>query len=409
MVGVFMLSACKKEGLSKYDVVKSFPDSEVKLEDLKKAIATGTDGFKMIIRSSGGALAGGYLKFETGTNAKFVVDNNEVNAATPQESAYSLKVSQTNSVISFSKTGKFALFAQGMGIDTTYTYKSSVGDTLKFLGDITGAKLSLVKTSKKDGDEFLAGKMSELIKSVASIKNLKKYFKRLSVGGQSYDLMIDEVTKILTINYNKGNAFTSFSTRFVYSNNGIEFEDALIDGTVKIGSLNDLQINLTDGTLKVSVAGTAATFTNELTPVTIDKTAAIRFVGVDQQWASLKGFTKDGVADYLNISGIPGLSRLTYWAKYDDAYDVLGFTFGTSIRYGPALIPRIAPTGIVVFELDGVLGTLPTIADQRSKVIATINHHINASGFYVVQTGPGTYDFVSVKDGNIWISYQAIG
>lgn len=415
MAGVLLLSACKKEGLISYPVEKSFPDPTVKLDDLKKVITAGTEGFKMIIRSAAGISTGGYVKFEAGTNAKFLVDNNAQNATTLQESQYNLKISQTNSVVSFAKNGKFGLFAQSAGVDTTYTYKFTVGDTLKFVGDLTGAKMSLIKLAKKDGDEYVAGKMGQLINNVANMRSFKKYFKRLNVGGKSYDFLVNEQTKVITLNYAVGGVFTSFSTRFFYSNSGIQFDDILTDGTVKIGSLNDVQIDVATSTVTLNIGGSPATLTNEIAPVILDKRVATTFASTaSKQWSSINGFTKDGVVDYLGFKTIPGFVNVIYWNNTNALgapnKDLIGIVRANIDYY--AGFTRTLPdaNGIVKYvqatTIAGGAAAPYNVDPVKTNVTTFINNFRLPAGFYVIQAAPGVYDLVSVADASLWIQFQ---
>ena len=414
-IAVIALSGCKKDSLAKYDIEKSFADPSIKLEDFKKAIASGTDGFRLIITPSVGALVGGYIKFDATASAKILLDNSVVNATTPVDNVYSIKIIKTNSVLALGETSPFAVVARGIGgIDTTYSYKNTIGDTLKLVGDLLGTKLSLIKLAKKDGDEYLAGKMGQTIGAVNSLKSFAKYFKRLTTGGKSYDITFNTTAKTATFNYAKGTTFTSFSTPMIFINNGIEFTYPLVDGTNAIKSLNDLAVNLSNSSASLSVGASAAVLSNEAAPVAYDKTAAARFISSPTQGTyseSVSAFTISGVPDGLGAKTIPNFATIDFYPKVGtNAYG--GFRFWlTSAYFGfyPAFTSVVTPDGKIIFTLLGYAGTATGNA-TRQVIINTANIIAQPEGFYIIptanSTGVNSYDMVNVKDGSAWISFQ---
>jgi hypothetical protein len=402
-------SACKKDRITSFEIEKSFPDPNVRFEDFKQAIASGTNGFQMNIQVPDGGLYGGYIKFDGAGNLKFVGDNNIANATSPKESKYSLKVIQTNSVLSFDKTSDFGIFAIGLSADTSYSYKMTIGDTIKLVGNAKGTKMNLVKVQKNIADEYLAGKMAIPMTELAKISAFKKYFKRLTIGSKAYDIQLSTSTKKINVLYANGVDIKLHITRYYFSSNGLVFETPFVDGTSKFTGLDNLLINAATSSGTFSVGESTGSLTNEIKPVLIDKVSANDFLStIDKQWVSQTGFTKDAIIDYLNVRALSGFSRIIHWVGYETDYDLIGFTFGNSIRYGPAVVPNIGVNGVMVFQLEGVLGTLPTATADKNKVVTTINNFVDPNGFYVVQSGVsgGTYDLVAVNGGNLWINYR---
>ncbi|WEK19017.1 MAG: DUF4302 domain-containing protein [Candidatus Pedobacter colombiensis] len=405
------LSACKKDRIVSYEIEKSFQDPTLKFEDFKKAIAAGTDGFQMIIESKSGSICGGYIKFDGAGNAKFVSDNNASNALTPKDTKYSLNVIQTNSVLGFGKSSSFGLFAAGLAADTSYSYKMSAGDTLKLVGNTSGTNLKLIKVAKKSGDDYLAGGMSTAMSKWPTLNTFKYYFKRFTVSGKTYDIVINSKLKYVTINSLVGTSFKRFTTSYVYSSNGITLLQQFVDGTLTVSNLSDLVVSANAGT---GNAGTNPfTIANASTPLVYDTGAAAAFYAGGStaifsgivSWVSYTGYTIEGVQDAYGVTTIPGFNYLSFTARYQPTYDRLGFTANLALQaYGPAIPTTIKPNGTIAFSNFGSFGTAAVAI--RTIVTNVTNQTVDALGYYVIQSGPNQFDLVNVKDGTIWISFE---
>lgn len=413
MILVIGVSACKKDRIVSYEIEKSFPDPSIRFEDFKKVLAAGTDGFQMVLESTTGTITGGYIKFDGSGNAKFVADNNPVNAATPKDTKYSMNLIQTNPVLGFGRSSSFGLFAAGIAADTSYSYKLSVGDTLKLVGNTSGTKLRLIKVIKKTGDDFLAGTMASAMTSWPMLNTFKLYFKRFTISGKTYDVVVNTRLKFVTFNALVGTSFKRFTTSYVYSSNGITLLQPFTDGALTINNLSDLvtAANAGSGT----AGANAFTIQNAAIPLAYDITAAAAFyasgsrvvnnTGTGASWVSFTSFTVNGVQDSYGAMTIPGFNYLSFTPRYNVSYDRLGFFVNGAIAaYGPAIVPSIKTNGTIVFSNFGSFGTAAVAI--RTIVTNITNQTVDALGYYVIQSGPNQFDLVNVKDGSIWISFE---
>ncbi|WP_442588378.1 DUF4302 domain-containing protein [Pedobacter sp. AW31-3R] len=414
-LAVFGISGCKKESLSTFDIEKSFEDPNVRYEDFKKVIADGTDGFKVLIEpTTSGNLIGGYIKFESATNSKIVLDNTLQNAATPVDNGYTIKVSQTNTVLGLGGSSPFSITARAIsGVDTTYSYKYTVGDTIKMVGDLLGTKMSLIKVVKADGDAYLAGKMAEIVGHVNDIMLFPRYFKRITVGTKSYDVSFNTNNKKVIFNYSDGSVYKTFSSEYAYSNSGIEFKRPFIDGNVTIPSLSELVINTSAHSATLTAGTTTATLTNELTPAAIDLTAASTFLTspFKGDWSeSYTGFTIAGVEDALGVTSIPNFFSIDLYPGDEDNYSTLQFWL-TSSYYSltPAGAAYASEDGKLHFGFLGYLGSSTSTATSN-VVVATARIFAQTEGFYVVpatgSAGGPAYDLVNARDATSWITFE---
>lgn len=409
---VIAFSACKKDGLAKYDIEKSFADPSVSLDDLKKQIAAGTDGFRMTIEPSTGKYYAGYISFDGTSTAKFLLDNSTANASAASDTKYSLSIRQTNPTLSLGSTSSFAVLAKNLGgIDSTYTYKSVKGDTLSFVGNLLGSKLYLIKSTKADATEYLAGKMTQSIASTASFKSFVQYFKRLTIGAKSYDFIINPTTKILTLNYLSGTAYKQFNTYYGTTNNGIVLKTAFSDGTNIITGLDGISVDLANDIATAKSGTVAATISGVAAPLYYDINAAKNW----WTWAKAStyvsaelGFHINGVDDALGLRSLAGYKRIDYNPAASGAYD--NARIAATTNYGPAIIPTFTTDGKVIFPNSGSqFGTVPAAAVAvYAKYLAQINQ---SQGYYLIQTNGGTtetitYDMVNVADAKAWVSWH---
>jgi hypothetical protein len=158
-------------------------------------------------------------------------------------------------------------------------------------------------------------------------------------------------------------------------------------------------------------------------PIRVDVNAPKRWwqYAVDNgntYWISFDGVHKDGVDDYFNFaSTVPKYQYMHFWPKYNVSgstfYDVFGLVYintaGTQlVQYGTAPIPNFTADGRITFTYLGALGTSPNAATTTKMTAATNSVRsiiTQANGFYLIQTGPESYDMVSALDGKTWISW----
>ncbi len=423
---VLAFTACKKGGLAKYDIEKSFQDPAVTLEDLKKQIAAGTDGFRMTIEPSTGKYYGGYIGFDGTSNAKYVLDNGTANATTPADTKYSLSLRKTNAVLSLgTTTSSFAVLAKTLGgIDSTYTYQSVKGDTLRFVGDLLGSKLTLIKTSKANATEYLAGKLNQSISNVAAFNNLKYYFKQLTIGSKSYDILINTTAKVVAINYATGSSFKRFYTLFAYTNNGVIFKTPLSDGTNTIAGLDALVIDAAKNTATTVVKGENATITAVNAPVFYETTAAQKWytqmaVNFNGAWVSDKAFHANGVDDFCNFKAVTNYQNLWYAGSAvfgGTSEGLIAYTGALSTPYCFSKTPfTVNASGIARFTLLSSSGTFTgttasALAWTAARNIMYGGAVVNTSyqDWYLVQSTPDglNYDMVKYGDASVWINWR---
>ncbi|EHQ25157.1 DUF4302 domain-containing protein [Mucilaginibacter paludis] len=407
-------TACKKDSLTKIPLEKSFDDQNPVVQKYQATITAG-DGWKATFNTAKGTMYNGFFKFETTGDSKFVLDYSSASAATVGTAKYTATVYNTNPTLALSSTSAFGTIAsvKSLGIDTSFTFKyaSATGDTVKLVGNSYGCGLTLVKIAKAEGDNYLAGQMATAMTSVANLNKFRAYYKRATINGKNYDLIFNTKAKVLTINYSSAGVFQRFVAYYSYTPNGVMLSQPFVDGTLTFSTISALQVDLPSFTATATAGTSSVAINNATTPVAIDLTSAKRFevtiVPITNYWISYYGFTIDGVPDALNVSGIiPTFNFIAFYTKYNASYDRVGFWANGAVgAYGPAVVPTYPTDGRLVCTYFGSFGT-STVPAVATVVNAVRDRFIDAQGYYVFQTGPSSYDWVSVATGRTWISFE---
>ncbi len=114
------------------------------------------------------------------------------------------------------------------------------------------------------------------------------------------------------------------------------------------------------------------------------------------------------------LHSIPDFMFLVFWPRFgDDAgvtYDPAGWVHndaGTpSIIFGAQHSDRrmFTANGRVIFTYYGTL--VDVLPAEEDPYINTASQFLDLMGYYLVQTGPGTYDMVSARDAVAWITWE---
>lgn len=405
-----LLGACKKD-----DTVnpEDKPDAKlIKVLDDYKSQLTGAEfGWKAYLMPDGGGVYSFLFKFDEKERVQMLSDIDPSFEDAPFESSYRLKAIQRPSLF-FDTYSYIHLLADpdqpfqgsygtGQYSDFEFSFVSSKEDTITLDGNYNHSKLLLIKAkSKEEFDDFM-GNIQEV---AGNFSKLRTYFKRMTVGGVEYELNINPAQKAISFAYSDGGSMKSHSSFFYVDGNNVVLTDPFDTGGTIINSLSGISYN-SSGFVSASVNGAPVQIVEAIQPMSYDLNTASRFNAVERQYISYDGFTRDGNTDSYNIKSIPGLSFLLLWTKYDPSYDLAGFTFGNSIRYGPAVTPLVKSDGKVYYTFLGTLGTIP--AAYRSIVLNTGNAFgEEQSGFYVIQIDNSTYDLVSADDARKWIRFE---
>src|SRR5215203_5111126 len=347
------LYSCNKDDDTIFD---QSPDERLnkKLEEYQSSLSGAPNGWKGIIITDStvaGAYQGVYhfyLKFNDQNRVKMYSDWDSTSAVTPKESSYRLKALQQPSLL-FDTYSYIHLLADpdpninggdpatntGLYSDFEFYFNSATTDSITLVGRFNGSKMTLVRATKQEADAYDNKQLGNAF-MFNNINKYLNYFKRITVGGVTYEIKVDVNTRLITLSWLNSNGVPqTFTTPYYYSLTGINFASPLVNGNQTISGFTSLNWSLPTLTLGFSVNGNATTVVGSGQPIKVDLTAPARWwqfaADQDNYWVSINGFHVNGVDNAYRIDTIrSGANRcvaLIYWPNYpatSPRYDLFG-------------------------------------------------------------------------------------
>ncbi|WP_181885229.1 DUF4302 domain-containing protein [Pontibacter diazotrophicus] len=413
---VSMLSACDKDNNEVAPGER--PDERLNqvLGEYKSQLVNAEHGWKATLFPEGGS---GYsFLFDFAENDR-VVTRSDINAgaATALESTYRLKAAQRPSLLFDTYTYLHILadpdatksggeWGQGRISDYEFSFDTVSPDSMVLTGNYNDSRLVLVRATADEAENYIS-RVNEQAQTFENINNFTLYFKQLEVGSQTFDITVDTDLRNITFTYNDGSGVRTFTTSYYFTPEGLTLLQPFVSGNLTITTLQDLQYNAFRNRITLTVNGTAASIEDTAAPATVDPQTARAFYNNPPNgafWRTIDGFTVEGVVDAFNVGSITNLDIITLYIQASPPYDGLIFWTTDGEFFGPALRSRITNDGRIVFTYGGDFGTTP---EQAAPMVNATREQLTIpEGYYVIRTGPSTYDLVSAKDGKAWISFQ---
>lgn len=403
-----------------------------KLSEYQSHLSGAVYGWKMVITPAAGGAYFFYLDFDDANRVKMVADIDSATAVDLKESSYRLKAMQQPSLI-FDTYNYLHELADpipavagaglGSGLLSDFEFffdENSNGDSIRLTGRTNGSKATLVRATQQEADYFKNGDFNVQSLTV-HLNKILQYFKTFTVGSAVYDLNINLLTKSVIISWvdPSGNP-NSFDTQFYFSIDGISFVQPFsADGTLVTGLYN---ASWSSGTQSISVQvgnNLTATITGANKPQLLDLQAPRRWwqsmADEGGEWRSFNGFHIDGVDDAYKLRDIQHFDVLAFFPQFNTqggiTYDLAGYLMnedGLSLNFGTAFRPpTFTADGRIRFgNYLGDLGDIPD--DALDPYVNTLLKFIDTGGYYLVQTGPKTYDMVSASDSKVWINWFTV-
>ncbi|MEJ0106648.1 MAG: DUF4302 domain-containing protein [Bacteroidota bacterium] len=418
---VIVLSACTKNDDTVFDQT---PDERINaaLTKYQAALTGSATGWNATVRTGTGGVYHFYFRFNESNRVFMYADLNLESASTLEESSYRLKALQQPSLIFDTYSYLHVLadpdgsvnggqYGQGLISDFEFSIDSLVADSIKLTGRLHNTKVTLVKATQQDLDDWQNGKWANTL-SFGNINKILNYFRRINIGGKDYEVRVNLISRIITFIWVNASGNTEqFSTEFNYDADGVVFSTAFTAGTETVTGLEIVSWDNANLKLNVKVNGADASISGFTQPLKIDLTAPTRWWQYAEQqtggWTSINGFHVNGVDDAFGINSLPDYLVMFYYPNFGSGYDWGGIidNNGNGI-YGPAFGPTFTGDGRVTFTSPGNFGTIPSYAASKMTQIRT--QYLNASGYYLVQTGPTSYDMVIASDAKAWITWDGI-
>jgi hypothetical protein len=433
-----VLSACKKEEATAFS---QSPDERVNATLAKyQSLLTGAQyGWKAVVRPTGGGAYSFYMKFNNANRVAMYSDFDSSTAVTQRESSYRLKALQQPSLL-FDTYSYLHLLSdpnentitiqsnvngvrggrlgQGLHSDFEFAIDSATTDRVFLTGRQHGTRAVLTKATQQEATAFENKQLAAPLLQLQNLNKILFYFKRLTIGGKSYDVSINDNLKTIAFTWLDGSgAVRTFTTTYYYTVNGIEFTTPFNDGSQTITGFTGITWNAANGSFAVTANSSNGTIVGVNSPIAVDKEAPARWwnaaLSTGIYWVSDNGFHVNGVDDAFGVKTLTNSGWtyyfLLYWPGVGSNYDFFGPFFlnpaGNAIDwfYGTApRTPTITTDGRMIFRELGTFGTYPTTgpaALSRAQLY-------NAGGYYFVQTSAASFDMVSAADARIWITWE---
>lgn len=414
------LWACKKDD----QVFDKSPDERINeaLAKYQAALVGSPTGWKATVTPGFGGVYHYYFQFNNENRVSMFADFDTATAKNKKESSYRLKALQSPSLIFDTYSYLHLLsdpdasvnggaYGAGLAADFEFTFDSLYTDSIILTGIRYKTRLKLEKASQEEMDAWQNGNWASTL-SFLYISQIQNYFKRLSIGGIEYEIIIDPVSRRINFQWLQGSTLRQFSTTYHFDAGGVILDDPLVNGSQTISSFNNISWNAGSQTVQLKSNNINGVVSGAIKPLKTDVGAPQRWwqdaITGDGYWSSWDGFHVNGVDDAYSINSLSNYYYLIYWPTYGTTNDLFAPIFlnnagdGLELQYGAAPdMPDFTADGKAIFSLLGNYGTYPSTgpaALSRSQLLIP-------EGYYFVQTGEKSYDMVSAKDAKAWISW----
>ncbi len=413
LVLMSFFSACQKDDTP---IPGEGPDERLNatLNNYKTLLVSSEFGWKAVLSPSGGSGYSFLMKFNQNNR---VTMSSDINAGTtvPFESSFRLKAIQQPSLLFDTYSYIHVLsdpdanvsggdWGHGKYSDFEFSFESATEETINLKGVYQNSRLTLVKATREDAENYI----NNVLASAKAIENLNLlsnfYFKRLSIGNNSFDVVIQPESRTINF-YNAQGSRTGSS--FYYTENGIRLVEPFSSDGITMTDFSDIRYNAASRTFSFTASGVAGTIREAATPIGIDPQAARRFYNSPPNgyyWSNQTGFTVEGRIDAFDVMTIEGYEGMVLYPQIDPPYDGLFFETAGGGFFGPAFRTQFPNNGRIRFTYAGQFGTTP---EQASPMVtATRTQMAIPEGYYVIQVGDAAYDLVSALDAKTWIHFE---
>lgn len=413
--------SCKKDEY----IFDQSPDERLNeaLANYQAALTASPTGWKATVQPAIGSAYNFFFQFNNENRVFMYADIDTVTAGTRGESSYRLKAMQQPTLIfdtysylhiladpDASKNG--GINGQGLLSDFEFIFQSAGEDSIVLTGKANSTKLKLERATQVELDAWQDGTWSNIL-NFLKIQDIETYFKRLTLGGVTYELTIDQVGRLIRFQWLSAGNLQSFITGYSFGSNGVTFDTPLVNGPQTIDRMNNFSWNGGTQTLQLSAGGTNGSIIGATAPLRVDVQAPQRWwqegVTEDSYWFAWEGFRSVKVQDRFNIRSLDRYYYFIYWPGYAaGSNDLFGPVFlnsagdGLDLAYGAApRVPTFTADGRIIFDNLGFYGTYPS----SGPAYQSLQQLLIPQGYYMVPTGAG-YDMVSAADAKTWISWR---
>lgn len=431
LLALLAFTSCRKDNND--SVFPGTTDERINktLAEYQSALAGSPYGWNARLTTAAGSVYNFHFSFNDANRVLMFSDIDTLTASERKESSFRLKALQQPALIfdTYSYLHILAdpdgsvnggIYGEGLQSDFEFSLDSLAADSIKLTGRFKGSKMILKKATQQDLETWQNGHWKNVLLFEDLGARILNYFKRLSYGGEEYEIQVNMAERTVTFTWADGaGAAHQHTTGYIVNSTGVQLATPLTNGANTISSFSDLNWNAGTSAFALKVNGTtASTIAGAIAPVVNDLEAPQRWwlymAQQDSYWATLNGFHVNGVDDAFKLHGIPNFRFMIFWPRYGNAgggvmYDLAGWVHNLNgaptIMYGAAFEPPVfTANGRVIFTWLGVLGDVPAAAQLPFQNTALQME--DEEGYYLVQTSARSYDMVSARDAKAWITWE---
>jgi len=287
------------------------------------------------------------------------------------------------------------------------------------------SRLVLRPGTRTDGEAFDAGGLSNAQVFDSLPKRYLNYFKRFTLGGNTYELVVNRRKKSLKLAWMEGAVYKEAMSYYMTTPSGnVQLISPVDANGIKISVFTDMRWDNAAVSLSFAINGERVTPVGFTRPLQVDLTAPRRWWQTskdeDTYWVSATGFRVNGVDDAYGVSRLAGYTALMYGAEWGTVRgtttDCFGYIRNRTQLFAPAVVspPSFGNDGRVMFTRGlgasgdpatfSFFGTNPGQA-AINTFFPAVTKLADAQGYIAVQIYD-TYDLVDPVNATSWVSWE---
>lgn len=411
-----LLVGCQKN--NDFDGVRPDARLQDKIESYYELLSDAENGWIGYLFPNAGGGHTFKLHFDNQNRVTMYADLNDAYAGTAKESSYRIKAAQVPSLY-FDTYSYIHVLAdpdpnvsggppgRGRYADFEFSIVSATADSVRLIGNVHRSEMLLVRADNSQDDNFMNEVRRYNREELGKINAMASYYKILEIGDTRLQMIVN--TELSSIRFmGVGSADTiDFFTAYAVTGRGIQLRRPLYIGAHRYESLDDFDLDVSQGSGTVQLGEQVAQVLSSDQPIARNPLDATHMHIATYQYRMLGGVRWEGQPDILGFEALQGYGGFLFIPRrYLDGTDVFYLIYNQGQNYlGPAVTTQISPDGTLQFSVLGydyndantVTADVLTAVDQFIQILGA------DQGYYVFRTGQTAYDLVAVQNPGLWM------
>lgn len=215
------------------------------MTEYHEKLTSSTYGWKAFLYPSIGHGYTFYMTFSSEGRVSMIADYNVMTAKNPMESSYDVQRFQAPSLVfntynylhwlTDPETSVFnGLPGHGLFSDFEFSFQRLSGDTIFLTGNQHGSDLILIKATKKEGEEYAAGRLSTIRREIDTYLTKTPYLFLLADDNVKTSVAVNISNRVFSLVAPNGEDLNIQSTSFSFSTKGLTLSSPLYFGDEQI-------------------------------------------------------------------------------------------------------------------------------------------------------------------------------